>query len=203
MRLTSLKIRIPVVLILFALIAFLPSCAKKKIYSEPGASAAGSNGSRAGGSDRYGGGSGSGGIDEQALKGGSAAGYDQAGGAASGSSLGGSRESLVSEDIYFEFDSAVLIPEAREILKTKADWLRSNSGISIIIEGHTDDRGTPEYNIALGDRRAESVRLFLESLGVASSRMDTVSFGEERPADPGQNETAWAKNRRVHIEIAH
>lgn len=199
MRVTSLKIRIPVLLILLGLIAFFPSCAKKKIYSEPGASATGSNGGRSGGSDRYG--SGSGGIDEQALKGGSA-GYGQSGGAASGSSLGGSRERLVSEDIYFEFDSAVLIPEAREILKTKADWLRNNSGISIIIEGHTDDRGTPEYNIALGDRRAESVRLFLESLGVASSRMNTVSFGEERPVDPGQNETSWAKNRRVHIEIA-
>ncbi|MFZ3048552.1 MAG: peptidoglycan-associated lipoprotein Pal [Desulfatirhabdiaceae bacterium] len=200
MRPTSPQSRIIVFFIVLGFIAFLPSCTKKKIYSEPGASMAGSNESRSTGSDSYGGSSSpSGSLNEQALKSG-AGGYG-ATGADAGSSLAGTRNSLTAEDIYFEFDSAVLIPEAREILKTKADWLRSNSAISIIIEGHTDDRGTSQYNIALGERRAESVRIFLESLGIPSSRMNTVSYGEERPMDPGQNEAAWAKNRRVHLEV--
>lgn len=107
----------------------------------------------------------------------------------------------MTEDIYFEYDSSALLPEARELLKRKAEFLAANPHISIVIEGHTDERGTPEYNIALGERRAESVRTFLEGLGVTASRMSTVSYGEEKPIDPGHNEAAWAKNRRAHIEI--
>uniref|UniRef100_A0A7C4RU44 Peptidoglycan-associated lipoprotein Pal n=1 Tax=Desulfatirhabdium butyrativorans TaxID=340467 RepID=A0A7C4RU44_9BACT len=103
--------------------------------------------------------------------------------------------------MYFEYDSSALLPEARELLKRKAEFLMANPQISIVIEGHTDERGTSEYNIALGERRAESVRSFLEGLGVAASRMSTVSYGEEKPIDPGHNEAAWAKNRRAHIEI--
>ncbi len=195
-------------MVLFAAAVFLitaPSCSKKKIYSEPGASQAGLAGGKGMGSssDAFGGGGRSGGIDEQSLRGqgGGTGGTGGIGGVGADSSYGGSGGSLVTEDIYFEFDSAVLLPEGRDILKRKADFLRANSSVSIRIEGHTDERGTPQYNIALGERRAEAARSFLESMGVPSSRMDTVSFGEERPVDPGANEAAWARNRRVHVEI--
>ncbi len=191
------------VLALLVTLAVLPSCSKKKIYSEP---AAGAGKGGAYGSSTYGqgaGGSGKmGGFGEQGLQGGSGSGAGGAG-LGSGASYQGAvtRSSLVTEDIYFEYDSSALLPEARELLKRKAEFLLANPQISIVIEGHTDERGTSEYNIALGERRAESVRTFLEGLGVASSRMSTVSYGEEKPIDPGHNEAAWAKNRRAHIEI--
>lgn len=184
-------------------LAVLPSCSKKKIYSEP---AAGAGRGGAYGSGAYGGGSGgtgkAGGFGEQGVGAGVGSGA-VGGGFGTGSSAFGSvtRSSLVTEDIYFEYDSSALLPEARELLKRKAEFLVANPQISIVIEGHTDERGTSEYNIALGERRAESVRSFLEGLGVAASRMSTVSYGEEKPIDPGHNEAAWAKNRRAHIEI--
>jgi peptidoglycan-associated lipoprotein len=111
------------------------------------------------------------------------------------------RSSLVSEDIYFEYDSAALIPEARDVLKRKAEFLRGNPNVSVIVEGHTDDRGTVEYNLALGERRAASAMSFLVDLGIPESRLTTISYGKEKPANPGHNETAWAANRRVHFEI--
>ena len=111
------------------------------------------------------------------------------------------RNLFLNEDIYFEFDSSVLLPMAEEVLKEKAQWLRSNPGISVIIEGHCDERGTNEYNLALGDRRAESAKAYLVNLGISESRLTSISFGEERPVDPGNNEAAWAKNRRSHFEI--
>jgi len=193
--------RFLVVLALLIPLAVLPSCSKKKIYSEP---AAGAGKGGAYGSGAYGGGAGgtgkAGGFGEQGVGGGS--GYG-AGAAGAGASAYGAvtRSSLVTEDIFFEYDSSALLPEARELLKRKAEFLAANPQISIVIEGHTDERGTPQYNIALGERRAESVRSFLEGLGVAASRMSTVSYGEEKPVDPGHNEAAWAKNRRAHIEI--
>jgi peptidoglycan-associated lipoprotein len=82
-----------------------------------------------------------------------------------------------------------------------AAWLRENSGITATIEGHTDERGTNEYNLALGDRRADSAKAFLVDLGIASSRLTTISYGEERPLCTQQNEECWAKNRRAHFVI--
>jgi len=111
------------------------------------------------------------------------------------------RDRFVNEDIHFEFDKSALLPEAQEILKIKAQWLRKNPGVSVIIEGHCDERGTNEYNIALGDRRAKSSKSFLINLGIAGSRFETISYGEEQPVDPGNNEQAWAKNRRAHFVI--
>jgi peptidoglycan-associated lipoprotein len=196
--------RTSVVFLLMLSLAILPACSKKKIYSEP---AAGMGAAGARGSGAYGGagtGGRAGGFDEQGLKG-SAGGAGAAGGGLSGAGSAGygaaTRASLVSEDIFFEYDSSALLPEARDLLKKKAEFLVANPQISIIIEGHTDERGTIEYNIALGERRAESVQAFLLGLGVAASRMSTVSYGKEKPIDPGHNEAAWAKNRRVHIEI--
>jgi len=122
-------------------------------------------------------------------------------GAAETSEMRAARERFESDDIYFEYDSTALLPEAQSLLMEKSEWLRNNSQMSIVIEGHTDERGTVEYNLALGDRRAESVRAFLMELGVDTSRIRTVSYGEENPKNPGHDEVAWAKNRRAHFYI--
>jgi len=108
---------------------------------------------------------------------------------------------ITIEDIYFEFDRSTLTPQAKESLVGKAEWLKTHPDVRVLIEGHCDERGTNEYNLALGDRRAERVRTFLVDLGVSSLRLDTISFGEERPIDDGHNETAWAKNRRAHFAV--
>jgi peptidoglycan-associated lipoprotein len=107
----------------------------------------------------------------------------------------------ISEDIYFEYDRYDLTPEAQAVLKKKGTWLRANPGVAVYIEGHCDERGTNEYNLALGDRRAEGAKTFLVDLGVAASRLTTISYGEERPKDTGNDEAAWAKNRRAHFVI--
>jgi len=111
------------------------------------------------------------------------------------------RNLFMNENIYFDFDMSNLKPESQEVLKRKAEWLRNNPGESIIVEGHCDERGTNEYNLALGDRRAQSAKNFLIDLGIAESRLTTISYGEERPADPRQNEDAWSKNRRDQFVI--
>lgn len=114
---------------------------------------------------------------------------------------GSSRDSFINEDIYFEFDQSTLSAEAQEILRGKAGWLNSNPEAFVIIEGHCDERGTNDYNLALGDRRAQSAKRFLTDMGISGSRLETISYGEERPLDPGSNEEAWAKNRRGHFVI--
>ncbi len=101
-----------------------------------------------------------------------------------------------ASNIYFDFDKAVLRPEAKDNLKEKSDWLQDNPSFSITIEGHCDERGTSEYNLALGERRAHSAKMYLSALGIAENRIKTISYGEERPADPQHNEEAWALNRR-------
>lgn len=111
------------------------------------------------------------------------------------------RDIFENEDILFEFDSAKLSEEAQQILRTKAEWLRKNPRAQVIIEGHCDERGTNEYNLALGDRRAFSAKAFLIDLGISQSRLTTVSYGEERPLDSRSDEEAWAKNRRAHFVI--
>ncbi len=109
------------------------------------------------------------------------------------------RERFLNEDIHFEFDRSRLLPEAKEILRRKATWLRANHDVSVIVEGHCDERGTNEYNMALGDRRARRAKSFLVDLGIARERLTTISYGEERPLDPRHNEESWAKNRRAHF----
>ncbi len=106
-----------------------------------------------------------------------------------------------NDDVQFEFDSAKLSMDAQDILRRKAEWLKENPRAKIIIEGHCDERGTNEYNLALGDRRAFSAKSFLVDLGIAASRLTTVSYGEERPIDSHADEDAWAKNRRAHFVI--
>ena len=111
------------------------------------------------------------------------------------------RELFLYEDIYFEFDKSDLLAESQEVLRGKAEYLKDNPDVLVIIEGHCDERGTNEYNLALGDRRASSAKAFLVNLGIAGSRLTSVSYGEERPADPGHDEEAWSKNRRAHFAI--
>ena len=108
---------------------------------------------------------------------------------------------VMQEDIYFEFDKSTLTPAAQDNLLQKAEWLRENPDATVTIEGNCDDRGTSEYNLALGDRRAEAAKAFLVDLGIDPMRMTTISYGEERPVDPRQNEEAWAKNRRDHFVV--
>ncbi len=111
------------------------------------------------------------------------------------------RETFENEDIQFEFDSIRLTPLAQEILTKKADWLKANPNVTVTIEGHCDERGTNEYNLALGDGRALNAKKYLLDLGIEPTRMKTVSYGEERPIDPASTEEAWAKNRRAHFVI--
>ena len=105
------------------------------------------------------------------------------------------------QTIYFDFDKYNLKPPAVKKLDKTADWLSANPGAKIRIEGNCDERGTSEYNLALGDRRANSAMKYLVNLGVSASRISTISYGEERPADPGHNEEAWAKNRRDEFKL--
>ena len=117
--------------------------------------------------------------------------------------LKGEIQMFQSESIYFDFDRAELKQEARATLKQKADWLMENPGFSVRIEGHCDERGTNEYNLALGERRANVAVEFLETLGISGNRLSTLSFGEERPAVSGHNEGAWANNRRDEFKLMH
>ncbi len=108
---------------------------------------------------------------------------------------------VIDEDIYFDFDQSMIRPDAQEVLRKKAEFLRENSVVSVVIEGHCDERGTAEYNLALGERRALAAKAFLMDLGISSSRLSTISYGEERPIDPRSNEEAWARNRRAHFVL--
>lgn len=101
--------------------------------------------------------------------------------------------------IYFEFDSATLTKPSRAELQTLGEWLVEHPEARITIEGHTDERGTDEYNIALGDRRASAIKEYLSRLGVDSARLATISYGEERPASSGDDEGAYAQNRRGEL----
>lgn len=113
------------------------------------------------------------------------------------------RDRFVSEKVFFEFDDSSLTDSARDALRDKVEWLRNHPDACVIIEGHCDERGTDEYNLALGSRRAESVKDFLTKAGIDGSRLTTISYGEERPAVKGQNEEAWAKNRRAEFRFCN
>lgn len=106
-------------------------------------------------------------------------------------------------DIHFEYDKFSLTPEARNILRKKYEYLGNHSGVAILIEGHCDERGTIEYNVALGDRRAKSARDYLIRLGVEPARIETISYGEEMALDARHIEEAWARNRRDKFVIIH
>jgi len=110
-----------------------------------------------------------------------------------------SLESL--ENIYFDFDSYVLTAKSREILTRNAGSMMKNSSISVQIAGNCDERGSDEYNLALGEKRAKAAMNYMSTLGVPASRLSVISYGKEKPADPGHDEAAWAKNRRDEFII--
>ena len=104
-------------------------------------------------------------------------------------------------DVYFDYDQARLADEARAVLEKHALWMQNHRAAKVAIEGHCDERGTVDYNLALGEQRARATRDYLVSLGVAGDRLTTVSYGKERPLDPTSNEAAWSKNRRAHFLV--
>ncbi|MDP2604455.1 MAG: peptidoglycan-associated lipoprotein Pal [Deltaproteobacteria bacterium] len=106
------------------------------------------------------------------------------------------------KDIFFDFDRADLRPDARETLRANADWLKLNPAVRIEIEGHCDERGTNEYNLALGARRAQAAKDYLVTLGILSERLSTISYGEEVPVCKEQNENCWRQNRRARFVIS-
>jgi peptidoglycan-associated lipoprotein len=108
---------------------------------------------------------------------------------------------FTNQDILFDYDKYDLSARAREILADKALFMKTFPTAKILIEGHCDERGTSEYNLALGERRANSAKQYLVHLGVAENRISTISYGRERPMDPGHSEASWAKNRRAHCVV--
>jgi peptidoglycan-associated lipoprotein len=112
----------------------------------------------------------------------------------------GSQQDLAAtagDRIFFAFDSSEITPEAQLVLQRQAEWLKRYSNVGATVEGHTDERGTREYNLALGERRAQAARNVLVALGISASRISTISYGKERPAVPGSTEDAYAQNRRA------
>lgn len=105
--------------------------------------------------------------------------------------------SNAEDRVFFAYDSSALSHAAVEALYTQVNWLKKNDKVDVIVQGYCDERGTREYNLALGERRANAVKQYLVSQGIASSRISTISYGKERPAVLGSNEAAWAQNRRA------
>jgi peptidoglycan-associated lipoprotein len=188
-----------VVLVCLALAA---GCSKKPVHSVPGATAGSGQGA-----DGYGSGQGVGsyGLGDQG---------QGAGGTGFGSDQGefmGNRPMTPQEEaaarqiqmnkIYFEFDSNELTTVSQSILRNVAEIMRGNPGLVVLVEGHTDERGTNEYNLALGERRARAVQDYLTLLGIEPVRLSIVSFGEEKPDVDGHGEAAWAKNRRAEFNV--
>ena len=139
---------------------------------------------------------------------GGAAGAGGVGGAGgrgvAGSAIPGSQEDLVAQAgdrIFFDTDQSRVNEDARAILTRQAEWLKGNAQVSVWIAGNCDERGTTEYNLALGQRRANTARDYLVAQGVARERMETISFGKDRPIDPGSSSDAWAKNRNAITSV--
>lgn len=123
-----------------------------------------------------------------------------ANGSGSGRDLSGAMGELaknVPDRVFFDYDSSTVDSEGQNTLRAQADWLKANPSVKIVVEGHCDERGTREYNLALGERRANAAKRFLVSAGVQAGRITTISYGKERPAVAGSDESSWAQNRRA------
>jgi len=105
------------------------------------------------------------------------------------------------KDVFFDYDKAELSTESRGILEENARWFRQFPGAKLLLEGHCDERGTEEYNLALGDRRAQATREYLVQLGVSTEQLETISLGEEQPFSPGHDEASYSQNRRAHFAV--
>ena len=102
----------------------------------------------------------------------------------------------VPDRVFFATNESILTTRSRDTLRKQATWLRENSGVTVVLEGHADERGTREYNLALGERRANAAKDYLMTYGVSASRISVISYGKERPVDAGSNPLSWSKNRR-------
>lgn len=111
------------------------------------------------------------------------------------------KDAFLNEHVYFDFDKYNIRADMEPVLQSKADYMAANENLTVEVQGHCDERGTEAYNMALGDRRANAAANYMETLGVAASRMSTISYGEERPLDPGHDEAAWSQNRRAQFVI--
>ena len=111
------------------------------------------------------------------------------------------RSAFENEHVRFDFDKYFIRVDAESVLRSKAEYMKANPKVTVEIQGHADERGTVDYNLALGDRRAHAAASFLISLGISSDRIETVTYGEEKPFDSGHNQIAWAKNRRAQFVI--
>jgi len=119
-------------------------------------------------------------------------------GGVTGAAVPGSQQDLAQtagDRVFFEFDRSDITPEAQQLLQRQAEWLQHYPNVTVTIEGHCDERGTREYNLALGERRANAAKQVLIAAGIPSSRLSTISYGKDRPAVPGSTEEAWAQNR--------
>jgi peptidoglycan-associated lipoprotein len=186
--------RVPGVVLVLAVLVLAPACGKKRApalaTAAPGESGGASSESARAPVQPV-----QEGPDVRAMQGEGAVGSDISGSAA------GSEGSPLA-DIHFDYDSAALGDDARATLEKHALWLQGHREARVTIEGHCDERGTVEYNLALGEQRARATRDYLASLGVAGDRLRAVSFGKERPLDPGTGEAAWARNRRAHFAVS-
>ncbi len=119
-----------------------------------------------------------------------------------GGAVSGDVAAFEKDDIFFDYDKASIRPDARKVLSEKAAFLNAHPQMKVRIEGNCDERGTSEYNLALGERRAKAAQDYLVFLGIKPDRISIISYGEEKPLDPGHNEAAWAKNRRDHFVVS-
>jgi peptidoglycan-associated lipoprotein len=188
----KMKNRLWINLVMAVLVAGLfltVSCTKRTVVTEPTtienqASTDGSAGQAAGGD-----------VDSAALD------ADKAAKELQMAKEAAAKNRFENQDIHFEYDSSDLSSMAKLLLKEKAAWLKANAFAAVIIEGHCDERGTTEYNLALGERRAAAAKGYLINLGISASRMDTISYGEEQPMDFGGTEASYRKNRRAHFAV--
>ncbi|MDR0882476.1 MAG: peptidoglycan-associated lipoprotein Pal [Candidatus Adiutrix sp.] len=118
-----------------------------------------------------------------------------------GAAYDSQKSAFLGDHVYFDFDRYNIRPDGAAIIQAKAAFLSQYTGVQTEIQGHCDERGTEVYNMALGDRRARAAYNYITSLGISGSRLTTVSYGEERPLDPGHNESAWARNRRAQFVV--
>ena len=114
----------------------------------------------------------------------------------------GVEDRAVLKPVYFDYDKSNILPQYQPVLEGIAAWMNARPDRNLLVEGHCDERGTDEYNLALGERRALAVRRYLVALGVAADRVHTISYGEEMPAVPGSTEAAWSKNRRAEFKVS-
>ena len=127
----------------------------------------------------------------------------QPGGGDTGQNPSGDEETRGLKDAFFAYDDYSLSPDARSALAGDAAYLKEMGGLRVTIEGHCDERGTVEYNLALGQRRADAARKYLADLGIDAGRLSTISYGKERPFAPGHDESAWSRNRRAHFRVTN